>query len=46
VKRYGRVSLPVSERLAARTITIPLYPTMTDDEQARVIEAVLEVVGG
>jgi dTDP-4-amino-4,6-dideoxygalactose transaminase len=46
VKRYGHVSLPVSERLAARTVTIPLYPTMTGDEQAHVIESVREIVAG
>jgi dTDP-4-amino-4,6-dideoxygalactose transaminase len=27
-KRYGPVSLPVTEELAARELTLPLYPTM------------------
>jgi len=45
-KRYGRASLPVSERLEARSIAIPLFPTMTADEQAQVIEAVRDVVVG
>lgn len=44
VRQFGRVSLPVSERLAARSITIPLYPTMTAEEQDRVIEAVRDVL--
>jgi dTDP-4-amino-4,6-dideoxygalactose transaminase len=40
VQRYGAMRLPESERLADGSITIPLYPTMTDDEQSRVVEAV------
>ena len=44
VKRYGLARLPVSERLAARSITLPLFPTMSNDEQQYVIEAVRKVL--
>jgi dTDP-4-amino-4,6-dideoxygalactose transaminase len=33
-------SLPAAERLAGEICTLPLYPTMTDDEIARVTDAV------
>ena len=33
-------SLPNAERLAETICTLPLFPTMTDDEVARVIAAV------
>ena len=37
VKRYGRISLPRTEELAERELTLPLYPTMG-------VKAVQEVV--
>jgi dTDP-4-amino-4,6-dideoxygalactose transaminase len=40
---YGRLpegSLPAAERLAREICTLPLFPTMSDDEVARVIAAV------
>lgn len=40
VQRFGLARLPVSERLAARSIAIPLYPSMTGDEQRYVIDQV------
>src|SRR5439155_9595815 len=36
---------PVAECAYERIISLPLYPTMTDDDADRVAEAVLEVVG-
>ena len=33
-------ALPVAEELGNRTISLPLYPTLTDAEQDRVVEAV------
>jgi dTDP-4-amino-4,6-dideoxygalactose transaminase len=44
VKRFGLTRLPVSERLAARSIAIPLYPSMTPDEQQYVIDRVQETL--
>jgi len=38
--RYPGVELPVTERMAAREVTLPLYPTMTPDMVGWVIEAV------
>jgi dTDP-4-amino-4,6-dideoxygalactose transaminase len=39
------VHMPVSERLAERTLSIPLYPTLTEDEIETVIAAVRAAVG-
>jgi perosamine synthetase len=41
--RVGNVRLPNSKRASARSILIPLYPGMTDDEQDQVIAAVLRL---
>jgi dTDP-4-amino-4,6-dideoxygalactose transaminase len=38
-QRYGQVSLPVTEDLAARELTLPLYPTMGSDAVYEVVEA-------
>jgi perosamine synthetase len=37
--------LPVTESIAARTTTFPLYPGMTDEVQDRVIEAAVAAAG-
>jgi dTDP-4-amino-4,6-dideoxygalactose transaminase len=42
IAKPWRRSLPQTERIAQRTATLPLYPTMTDIEQDRVIEAIEE----
>jgi dTDP-4-amino-4,6-dideoxygalactose transaminase len=36
----GTGSLPVAERLAEEICTLPLFPTMSDDEVARIVAAV------
>ena len=38
--RYPQVDLPVTEAAAARQVTLPLYPTMTEAELALVVGAV------
>ena len=43
--RNGTVSLPVTEEATKHTMLIPLYATMTDDEQSRVIESLREELG-
>lgn len=43
--RNGKVSLPVTEAATASTMLIPLYATMTDDEQTYVIESLREELG-
>ncbi len=44
VKRFGLTRLPEAERLAARTIALPLFPTMTDEQQSYVIDRVWELL--
>lgn len=39
-QRYPEVHLPLTENLAGREITLPLYPTMTDEQVHIVAEAV------
>ena len=38
--RYGESSLPVTESIAAREVTLPLYPGMKSDDVDAVVEAV------
>jgi dTDP-4-amino-4,6-dideoxygalactose transaminase len=37
---YGHESLPVTDRLTAQVLSIPVHPSLSDDEVAAVIEAV------
>jgi dTDP-4-amino-4,6-dideoxygalactose transaminase len=39
------VHLPVTERIADRTLSLPMFPGLTDDEQAVVIDAVRAAAG-
>jgi perosamine synthetase len=43
--RYGKVSLPVTEEATRSTMLIPLYATMTDEEQDWVVESLREELG-
>ena len=45
-KRFGfkRGDFPAAERIGDRTITLPMYPKMTDDEVDYVIEQVERVM--
>ena len=45
VDRIGRVSLPVTEEATRHTMLIPLFATMTDEEQTYVIDALREELG-
>lgn len=38
-ERFGDVSLPVTEAATRQTVLLPLYATMTESEQDRVVEA-------
>ena len=42
--RFGPISLPVTEDVAARSLFIPLYASLSESDQARVIDAVREIV--
>jgi dTDP-3-amino-3,4,6-trideoxy-alpha-D-glucose transaminase len=41
----GSGSLPVAERLSEQICTLPLFPTMSDDEVARIVNAVASFEG-
>jgi dTDP-4-amino-4,6-dideoxygalactose transaminase len=43
---YGPGSFPVAERLAAQVVTLPLFPGITKDQQARVVDAVRDYFDG
>ena len=42
--KRGLVSLPVTEAVAAGSIFLPMYASLTEADQARVIDAVIEAV--
>lgn len=44
-ERDATVSLPITEDAGARSLFIPLYGSMSDDDQSRVIDAVTTLVG-
>ena len=43
-KKYGKTSLPKTEKAHKSTILIPLYPSMTQEEQEYVIKCLKEAV--
>jgi dTDP-4-amino-4,6-dideoxygalactose transaminase len=45
-RRFADGPLPVAERNAARVLSLPVYPHMTDGQVSRVIGAVGEVLAG
>jgi len=44
LERFGRVSLPVTEAVAARSLFLPMFASLAHQDQNRVIAAVIEVV--
>lgn len=38
--RYGEISLPVTEQVASREVTLPLFPTMKTDDVRYVVKSV------
>ena len=44
VERGLAADLPVTEAAAARTLALPMHPTLSDDEQGQVIQAVTAAV--
>jgi perosamine synthetase len=42
--RFGRVSLPITEDVAARSVFLPMFAGLSADEQARVIDGVARIV--
>ena len=45
-QRYGRIDLPHTEELAAREVTLPLYPTMGIERVEQVVRAVCAALVG
>lgn len=39
---HGHVDLPVTEDLTARTLVLPLFPDMTEHDQLRVVDALVD----
>jgi len=46
VSRVGRVSLPVTETVAARSLFLPMFASLDPADQDRVVDAVREIVAG
>ena len=44
VDRFGRASLPVTEEVASRSLFLPMYASLPEADQRRVVDAVLEIV--
>ena len=42
---YGTGDFPVAEKMATEIFSLPMYPTLTDADQDRVCEALLEILG-
>lgn len=42
---YGKGAFPVTERLAERILSLPMYPEITDEQIGYVCDSVIEVVG-
>lgn len=43
--RYGDIDLPGAEKYNARTLSLPLYPAMRDEDVKRVVAALKEAAG-
>jgi dTDP-4-amino-4,6-dideoxygalactose transaminase len=45
-RKGARTTTPISDGAFARLVSLPLYPTLTLEEQRRVASAFLKVCGG
>lgn len=43
--RYGDIDLPGAEHYYSRALSLPLFPAMSDDDPARVVDALKEILG-
>lgn len=44
-ERFGSISLPITEEVAARSLFIPMFASLSDEDQNRVIDAVTRRIG-
>ena len=44
-KRYGELELPGADTYYGRCLSLPMFPSMSDRDVARVAEALMELVG-
>jgi len=44
VKKFGKINLPITEKLLDSTIILPLYPAMTREEQNYTIDSLLKIM--
>jgi dTDP-4-amino-4,6-dideoxygalactose transaminase len=43
-KNLYKITLPITEDVANRELTLPLYPTLTEDEVNEVVKSVQEAI--
>lgn len=43
---YRTGDFPIAEKLASEIVSLPMFPGITEEEQARVVDAVIRFVGG
>lgn len=43
--RYGDIDLPGAEHYYSRALSLPLFPAMSDDDPARVVDALKDIIG-
>jgi dTDP-4-amino-4,6-dideoxygalactose transaminase len=41
---YSNGDFPISERVAAEVVSLPMFPTLEEDDQRQVVEAVANFV--
>jgi len=44
VRRFGALSLPTTEEISDTSLLLPMFASLTDEDQSRVIDAVTELV--
>jgi len=43
---YKKDDFPISERAAARVISLPMHPYLTEETQRKIVRAVAEAIAG
>jgi dTDP-4-amino-4,6-dideoxygalactose transaminase len=45
-RRFGNLALPIAERTADEVLSLPMFPHLSDEQVARVCDAVHEALAG